>query len=292
MTRILAGIISLCLCAAAQAQSTLEVLDYGAEPRAPLRYHFVTGQSERAMMEMSINMASERDGKQVPMSNMPPTRTTMNLRVTEVLADGSARVEFETRSTEAPMGQAGGPANQAQLEKTLAGLSLLKGWSLTDTRGRVLDSGVSLPDGAMPAMTMQMMNEMMGDQSEAVQQFPEEAVGRGARWRVIQRRDMAGVKLATGQEYTLRSRSGNRVELDTRIIQPTADPATAPLPPGMPIQGVPTGTGTMVVDLNSLVPTIVMEVGSTTTIPAPAASQAPAMKMIMQMRMTTGPAKD
>ncbi len=296
MTRLLALVASLvCVSSIAHAESTLQILDYGAEPRAPLRYKFEAGKTERMMMEMSISMANEVDGKLVPGASLPPTRTTMLLRVTDVAADGSARLEFESQSAESPMGQATGQANQATLDRTLAGLSMLKGWYRTDTRGRMLESGVTLPDailpeGMPPGMARQMMDELMDDADDSQQELPDEAVGQGARWQVVQHLDIAGVKVSQGQEFTLRSRSGNRVELDTKIIQPPADGPSAPLVPGMSMQSVTTGSGSVVIDLNGLSPTMTMEVNTTSTMSFPSQGQAQPRKMVMQMKMTAGPA--
>lgn len=297
MNRLLAIVASLfCVSSIAHAESTLQILDYGAEPRAPLRYKFEAGKTERMMMEMTMSMANEVDGKLVPGASLPSTRTTMLLRVTDVAADGSARLEFESQSAESPMGQVAGQVPQATLDRTLAGLSMLKGWYRTDTRGRVLESGVTLPEsvlpeGMPPGMARQMMDEMMNDVDESQQELPEEAVGRGARWQVVQHLDIAGAKISQGQEFTLRSRSGNRVELDTKIIQPPADGPGAPLVPGMSIQSVSTGSGTMVLDLNGLSTTLTMEVNSTTTMSMPSQAQAQPRKMVMQMKMTAGPAQ-
>jgi hypothetical protein len=297
MNRLLALVASLiCVSSIAHAQSTLQILDYGAEPRAPLRYKFEAGKTERVMMEMTMSMANEVDGKLVPGASLPPTRTTMLLRVTDVAADGSARLEFESQSAESPMGQVAGQANQATLDRTLAGLSMLKGWYRTDTRGRVLETGVTLPEnllpeGLPPGTLQKLMDEAMKEGEEAMQQLPDEAVGRGARWQVVQHLDIGGVKVAQGQELTLRSRSGNRVELDTKIIQPPAGAPGAPLVPGMSIQSVTTGFGTMVLDLNGLSPTMTMEVNSTTTMSMPSQGQAQPRKMVTQMKMTAGPAQ-
>ncbi len=290
MKRLLATIASLlCLGSVAHAQSSLQILDYGAEPRTPLRYKFAVGKTERMTMEMTMNMATEVNGKLTPATTMPPTRTTMLLRVAEVAADGTARLEFETQSTESPVGQVVGQANQAVLDRTLAGLSMLKGWYRTDTRGSVLDMGMTLPEGMVPDMAKPIMDEMMNEASDALQQLPDEALGIGARWQVMQKLDIAGVKISQGQEYTLRSRNGSRVELATRIVQPP-DAASTTLAPGITMQSVTTGSGTTVIDLNGISPTMTMEVNTTATMSSASPNQTVPTKMVMQMKMTSGPA--
>ncbi len=175
MIRLLARIAPLlCLCAIAHAQSTIQVIDYGAEPRAPIRYKFTAGQSENAIMEMSMSGSTEVDGKVTPIAS-PATRTMVNMRVTEVAADGSAHVEFAMRSSEA-LAQPGASVDQASINKTLSGISLLSGSYRTDTRGHVLSQNVSVPDMGLPPELAQLPNQLIGDDSESMQEF------RTSRW--------------------------------------------------------------------------------------------------------------
>jgi hypothetical protein len=283
----------LCLCSAAHAQPSLQILDYGAEPRAPLRYVFTAGQSERVTMEMAMAMSQEVNGQMVPVAQLPPVRSTMNVRVTDVAPDGSARLEFETRSAEADMTQAGGPGDQARLGETLAMQSQMKGWYRTDTRGRTLETGISMPDGAMPAAASQMMDDLLGNQNETVQQLPEEAVGIGARWRVEQRISAAGVEEVQTEEYTLTSRSGSRIELLAHMTQGLASLPPAAVAEGITGSSSATGSGKLTIDLHKLTPTMTMEVNSGTAMSTPTQQGQPkTMKMNMQMKMSIAPAAD
>jgi hypothetical protein len=281
----------LCLGTVANAQATLQVLDYGAEPRSTLRYQFKPGQSERATMEMSINATMEMNGRKMPSTLMPPVKATMSMRVTEVAPDGSARLEFKTQSAEAPVDQVAGQAGQALLTRTLAGLTLVSGSYRTDTRGRVLESSVSLPEGYVPAEAAQTMNQLMGQGNETLQQFPDEAVGPGARWQVVHKLELAGVAITMGQEYTLQSRNGNRIELAVRSVTP-AVAAGAPAAAGTLAAVSPTTAGTLLIDLNKLVPTISVQGGTDSTMTLPGQGEPQVMKMSSQMRMSVMPATE
>ncbi len=294
MTRLLIRVAALlCLCTAAQAQSTLLILDYGAEPRAPLRYQFTAGQSERVTMEMAMGMSQEVNGQMVPVMQVPPVRSTMNVRVTDVAADGSARIEFDTHSAEADLSRAGGAGDQALLSRTLAMQSQMKGWYRTDTRGRTLETGISMPDGAMPAAASQVMNDLLGDQNETVQPLPEEAVGVGARWKVESRMTVAGATVVQTQEFTLRSRTGSRVELDARMTQGIPDLGTVAGAETVTGSSSSAGSGKLIIDLHKLTPVMTMEINSGSNISAPAqGGAATSMKMNMQMKMSVAPAAD
>jgi hypothetical protein len=287
---LLAVATLLCLGTVAHAQSTLQVLDYGTEPRATLRYQFKVGQSERATMEMSINASMEMNGQKMPSTAMPPIKATMSMLVTEVAPDGSARLEFRTQSAEAPVDQVEGQASQALLNRALAGLTLVSGSYRTDTRGRVLESNVSLPEGYVPAATAQTMNQLMGQGNETLQQFPDEAVGPGARWQVVQKQQIAGVAITIGQEYTLKSRNGNRIELAVKTATPATAAASAAN--GVLASVAPTTSGTMLIDLNKLVPTISVQGGSDSTMTLPGQGEPQVMKISSQMRMSVVPATE
>lgn len=294
MIRVLAGAAALiCLSLPAHAQSTLRMIDTGAEPRAPLRYTFTVGQTERAVTEMVMSSSTEMNGKTDAGPSMPPVRSAMSMRVTEVAPDGTARLEFKTDSAEAAAGHSGPTPNQAQLNSTLAGLSQLAGWYRIDTRGRVLQSGVSLPESLSSGPAAQMMEDMLNEQDTTLQQFPEEAVGQGARWEVVQTSAIGPIRMVMTQEYTLRSRSGNRVELDVSGTQTLDLPADVQ-PAGASVSsGGNSSTGKMSVDLDRLVPHGDMVASSTTTMSRPVAGgEAQVTKMQSQMRMTTGPATE
>lgn len=278
------------LCTVADAQTTLQVLDYGAAPRAAIRYQFKAAQNERGTMQMSLNGTIEVNGNTLPVLNMPPVKATMNLLVTDVAPDGSARLEFKTQSAEAPVDQVAGEANQAALNRTLAGLTLLSGWYRTDTRGRMLESGVSLPEGFLPAGAAQAMNQLMGQGNETLQQFPDEAVGPGARWQVVQRREVGGVAINMTQEFTLKSRSGNRIELAVSIAT-AADAAGSPAAAAAPTLAQ-SASGTMLIDLQKLVPTSSVEGSSSSTMTMQGQDGPQSAKITTRMSMSMAPATE
>jgi hypothetical protein len=296
MIRQLAGTISLLgLCALAQAQTSVQVLDYGAEPRQLLRYQFTAGQVEHASMEMSMNTSLEVNGQKMPMPVTPPIRTTLNVHVTDVAADGSARVEFETRSMEADVSKLGGPEAQASAAQYLAAASQMSGWYRTDTRGRELETSVSVPDTPATAGLSQVLNEAMGGGNETTQQFPDEPIGPGARWRVVQQHQIMGQKMIDVQEFTLRSRSGSKVELESTLFQPTTGAAVAAVTAGSAATASPMATGKLSLDLRRIVGAMEVTGDSVVDMPATVAqgqSQPQKSKLTMRMHMSVAPTAD
>ncbi len=291
MTRALLRIASLLLVAGTSwAQSTVELIDAGAAPRAPLRYQYQAGTTERVTSEMAISMAQEVNGQLTPAMAMPPTRTVMETRITDVAADGSAQVEMRTVSAEA----APGPTSTGDARPTdsLVTMSRLAGRYRVDALGRTLQADVSLTPATGPEpdrpSTDRLLTEINGVSTNQASMFPDQAVGTGARWRVTTTQAFMGVNMQMTQEYTLRSRKGDIVELDMKMSGPVLDTGSAALA-GAPagIQQVANASGTATVDLRRLNPRMSMQVDnevSQGTVGQPGAS-----RMKMQMRMTLTP---
>lgn len=298
MARLLAGIAALLFTTvAAHAQTTIQVLDSGAEPRAPLRYQFKEGRTERSTMDMTMSMSMEMDGQLMPGASIPPIRAIAITRVADVAPDGSARIEFESGTVEMELDQSVPGMDQTQLGRALSGLSQVKGWHRMDSSGRTLESHFPLPDGMFEGASQQMAESLMGDLgggSETLQQFPLESVGVGARWQVITDLVTGDAGVRTTEEFTLKARTGNRVELDVKTQQlliPGPASAAAGLVTNGSGQG---GSGTMVIDLEGAMPAMTMEIdqGSETIMPGQGGGTARVMKSRMQMRVSVVPAAE
>jgi len=287
MTRVVLRIASLLLLAStAHAQTaTIELLDPGAEPRAPLRYKLTAGSVERGTMEMSVNLLREANGQYVPMVAMPPTRMTMELRVTEVAPDGTARVEMSTRSAEADVDQTTGVSTKA-MNSTLSTVSRLGGWYTMDSRGRTTMGEAELrPTAGAPANPAadKALTQLINSQTSVeASMFPEEPVGKGARWRVTTSSPIATLDATTASEYTLLSRQGNRIELDMKM----GLIASGNSPDGGFVATGGAATGHAVIDLDKLVHTMTMQADNNIPVPA---GQAAGPGMRVQMRMSLSP---
>lgn len=293
MTRALLRIASLLLVAgSACAQNAIALLDAGAEPRAPLRYQYQAGTTERVAMEMHMSMLREVNGELQPMATMPPIRTVMETRVAEVRADGSARVEMVTRSTEAAPSPTGAPQGR-DLNESLAATSRLAAWFVVDTRGRTLEGQASQTPVAGPAPPSQgMMDSVLNEVNNGIHNeaglFPEEAVGEGARWTITTSQVLMGITVQTVQEVTLRRRSGHIVELEMTSSGPALDTGSGALAGAPPMQQKSTMKGTTTVNLQRLNPAMTMLTDSEISTGA-AGQAAPPMTMKSQMRVTLTP---
>ena len=205
----------------------------GAQPRQPLTLKLSAGSTTRVAMVNKVSLKLTVGGQAAPVGAVPATRMVLEQRVDRVDADGTARysVAFPEVSAVATPG-----VDQATIRATQAGLDPLKGIRGTGavtSRGEVTDVTFdtrSVTDPAVKAI-LDPLTSQVGNLSSP---FPTEAVGAGARWTVVSTAVMAGLKMTTTTRYTLRSRTGDRYELDlSQEGVATAGPAPLPnLPAG------------------------------------------------------------
>lgn len=274
-------------CGMAQAAATVTLLEAGATPREPLRYSFKSGASERATVDLTIQIAMSMGGQQMPMGNTPPVRMVMAMKTTDVGSDGSARMEFEVVSAEA-VGAAPGDPNAAAIAQGLAGVKGTGGSYRISPQGIISGAQMKSAPGGAPMAALGDMEQTM-EQMTAL--LPAEPVGIGARWHVVQQADTGMMKVSQTAEYTLRSRKGNSVELGVKMIDAKID--SGGMPAGTTVNGVAiTGGGTITMDLARLVPTGTMDTDTKLTLSAGAGGGAgQSMDMNLKMRQVIGPAK-
>lgn len=268
----------------AQSSSTVTLLAPGTAPLQTLRYRFESGRTETAKLDTTMQMNIVAPGVQMPVMPATPMSIQIRLRTTEVAADGSAKVQFEVISAEA----SGDSATAAQLNPTLAAMKGLSGTYSVDARGQVASNPMTLSgvaSGAAPTGA---------DIQEQMQQMalplPAEAVGPGARWRALQQTSANGLEVTQTTEYTLRSRKGDQVELDVKIIDVTMPDLGAMLPGASVSSATMSGGGPVTVNLAGLVPngTTDVEMAIAMSLDLQGASQS--MAMHMKMKQAIAPA--
>jgi hypothetical protein len=262
---LMAGAASLALLAhAAQAQSTVTLVEAGAMPRQPLRYAFESGMSDVAVLEMNVQTLIKLGDQQVPMKTTPPIRMQMDVGVTGVATDGSAHLQFKVISAEA----SGDAAAVERLNQSLTGVRGLSGSYRIDPQGQVSGGELTAAAGGQNREGAQMLGELQQTMQQLAAPFPAEPVGDGARWQVVQNATSGAMKIRQTVEYTLRGRSDNTVSIDVKIVDSKLD-TTNSLPPGARVDSIAVnGTGRNIVRLDRLVPVASMATNITVAVSA------------------------
>lgn len=204
-------------------------LDFaGAQPRQPLALRLAAGSSAKIAMVNRISLKITIDGQAAPTGVVPATRTVMEQRVDKVDADGTGH--FSVTFLDASVVPTPGvdPAVVSATAASIASLKALRGSGVIDVHGHV--TGVTFDTSAVsdPALkaTLESMTSQIGNLSAP---FPQEPVGVGARWTVKGSATITGLRMETTTRFTLRSRTGDRFELD-QAQDAMAVPGPAPFP--------------------------------------------------------------
>jgi hypothetical protein len=185
----------------------------GAQPRQPLALKLAAGSTARLAMVNKLTLKISVGGQAAPAGVVPATRIVITEKVDKVDPAGNASVSV-TYSDASVVPTPG--ADPAVVEATRAGIepvNRLRSAGTVDPQGAVTNltfDTAALTDPAMKAIADSMASQV----GSLATPFPKEPVGVGARWTVTSTATLAGIKTTTTTRVTLRSRTGDRYELD------------------------------------------------------------------------------
>ena len=198
---------------AADAQAGLTLEDAGTEPRETLRLRVAAGTTTKAALLNELTLKLTADGEDVPVGGVPATRLVMEQRIDRVDPDGT--VHYSASFTDARALSTPG-ASTSVVRETQEALDEMKGLTLTgsmDVRGtaQALQADTS---GITDETLKSLLDSMTSQIGNLAPPFPRTAVGPGARWTAKSSATIAGITMNTTTHYTLRSRAGDRYEVD------------------------------------------------------------------------------
>jgi len=243
----------------AVTETTVTLLDPGAEPRTALRYKFQANRSDEMAMEMKMAMAMEMGGQKMPETQMPTMLMTMTIDAGEVSPEGDLRYDFELSEVEVVSKPGENPMMVSAMKQQVNSMKGMTGAATVTSRGFSRDAEIKLPAG-VDAQSKQVMDNMRQSINQMSAPLPEEPVGKGARWQVTMPMDTPAMKFTQIATYTLTEIDGDKVKCDVAITQsaPPQDVNAPGLPPGMKVslKSLDTsGTGTIEMQMTDLVPT-------------------------------------
>lgn len=243
----------------------VELIDAGAAPHQTLRYDLVAGSTETMLMTMRMQMTQTLDGMKLPSVAVPPMVMTMRLNVIEKTDDGDYRYDFELLDADVADEPGAMPQMVAMLRQNLRTMIGAKGTGLLSERGVSKETEFDMPPGMDPT-ARQSIESLEQSLSQVGVVLPEEPIGVGGSWKVIQKLDLNGIHITNTSTITLRARDGSRIELqtDTTGVGDTQEIDN----PGMPgttitVNSVKAkGEGSARFDLHRLVPFLSTVAGS------------------------------
>lgn len=236
----------------------VKLLSPGAAPRRELRYRFKKGHVEKVKLTSGTRMSVRVSGKAMPAPAMPTVEMTAVIKVLSVAADGTAKRELVLRDVQLADEKKVPEAVRQSVESQLSDLSRLKGHDSVDTRGRLRSAELDTSALTNPQVK-QLMQSMQSAFGQLSAPFPEQAVGKGARWQITTNVEQMGMKLNQVATYTLEKLEGDRGT--TRVELKQSAPGSHIQIPGVPM-GVKsdllgmsgTGKGNVDFDLSRSIP--------------------------------------
>ncbi len=253
-----------------EPQTTVKLLESGAEPRTVLRYKFQANRTERMVMETIMAMAMEIGDQIRPERQLPSTRMTMAIDSKEVSPEGELHYEFTLEKTEVVPNPGDNPAAINAMQRQLATMLGLRGSATVTSRGFCTDVKINIPGGASPQVR-RMIDDMKQSMTQMLAPLPVEPVGKGARWQVTTPIETPTTKLTQTTTYTLSEIQGDQVKFDVQIKQ-SAPPQESRLPGAAPgvtvmLESLTTsGSGTIERQMQDVVATSNLNVTTTNVI--------------------------
>ena len=285
-SRVLRSLVALLLAAsfvvsaASAADKPVKLLGAGSGPLTELRYTPELDRDELAEVTLALDSSVEIGGMQVPIQ-MPPVVMRVGARV---IGLDETRIRYEYRVLDLRIDDGAARA----LEGELKGIVGTKATVALSPTGHIQSAEYSVPASAPPELLQNLRRSM----SDSGTPLPVEPVGIGARWQVDERIESAGLPVDRTTTYTLRALDGRRATLDVAVTQ-SAEPRTLD-DPNLPAGTVArleklsgSGGGTLVVDLDRLLPirsAIDVQVDTRMSIAPPVG---PAQPMSMRMKVST-----
>ncbi len=242
--------------------SKIELLSAGAQPQQALRFRPVVKTTETSTILLNTDVKMSTPGRAgVPRSTkLPSPKMTIETIVKKIAPNGD--IHYTLRYTDADMtGDASIPAavlNKARTEvKKLVGVS---GSFVMDDRGHTKSVSLSIPKG-VDATTRQLLEQSFRSLDQLSAPLPQEAVGIGAKWRILMPVTLYGISLNQTGTYELVGLKNGIATLKLSLDQQAQNQKVAF--PGLPkevdltLKSLnTTGQGQMTVRLDRLLPSI------------------------------------
>jgi hypothetical protein len=232
----------------------VKLLNAGAEPRQALRLHPSQGDMQKVALTMTISMDMGVGDMPGQAMKLPAMTMVMDVTVNNVTPEGDISYQMVLSDMSVAAGE-----NDMMAEAMKAGMGNVKGLT---TVGTMSDRGISKSMNVKSTGAGQEMGQYLDQMHEAFAHvstpFPEEAIGPGAKWQVMQKINSQGMILDQTATYEMVSVEGDRAELKISITQQAANQKIEnPAMPGLKVDLVKMsskGSGTVTMDLAKVVP--------------------------------------
>ncbi len=193
----------------------VKVIDAGKKPQKKIRYRFRAGSRNKAQVTISEKISVNANGKQLPPRVSPPVSFELTASVDSAPKSSASKLKLVFGRPSISNVPPNGPSTiVAQMLSTLDGVP---GIQTVTNVGAVESTDIVIPEGDKPGVRKLWQGTQRIAQN--LIRFPEEPIGVGAQWEVIQ-----DVELATSARQTAKyklvtlDRRGGTVQAEVNQI--------------------------------------------------------------------------
>ena len=271
------------------------LMSAGAAPRSALRYAIAANYKTHMDMSMTMGMSMTMAGMPAQQMQLPAMKMGADVSVTNVTSAGDVSYEFAYTSVR--LDDSGGvdPTLASLVQSMDADLKTVHGSATMTSRGATRDARMDTSKVTSPQMS-QMLSSFSSSLDSLTVPLPEEAVGAGARWESRQTIQSGGFRVFQKTLWELVAVDGQTVKLKATVEQ-TAPPQpinNPSMPPGADValeQFTGGGTGTVAINLDSMVPTSELNSSTNMTMSVNAGGSAQRISVGSTLKMTIAPGK-
>jgi len=233
---------------------TVRLISEGSEPRRVLRLEPEKDATERAAVTLSLDAARTVGGQAAAGARLPRARIPLVATIDEV-SEREIGYSIRVESVEVDDGAEAGADVVATIKAGLEGVTGVEGRGVLNRRGVARAAELDLPDDASVEV-QQLLEGFKQALAQMAVPLPEEAVGPGARWEVVQTVSQGPLDVTQTAIFELISLEGTRLEARVDLRQ-TADVGEGPVAaaPGAEVVSFEgKGKGQATLDLRRLLP--------------------------------------
>ena len=276
----------------AAAQSNVELINAGTEPKQQLRFTPGANTKQTLQMTMDMDMAMSVGGQTQPAFDSPPIKMTMESQVKKVDANGDIHTDFSYSGADVVAAKNTPPELVNAMRSQVKKLVGLRGSMIVDNQGNTKQANFNTPE-ALDPNTKKMVEQMVTSLKQLSSPVPSEAVGVGAKWKIPHSVTANGMTMNQNSTYELVDLKDNVASLQVSMEQQAGTQKINPqgLPPGASIDLKSMnsqGNGKLKLALNQVMPissTMSMRSKSQMSVKEPNSEKATAMDMNVSVEM-------
>ncbi|TWT72869.1 hypothetical protein [Allorhodopirellula solitaria] len=268
----------------------VELMETGTAPLQTIRYAPRVGETQTAVMTISMDMAMSVAGNAMPAQSIPAQKVTFDTTIEKVSDDGVIEFSFIYTGAEI-VDDAQNPSPMApMLEEMLKPLIGATGKATVTNRGITQSAEFNIPDEMAPQLK-QILDGMKESMNRISSPVPSEEIGQGAKWKVTQNLVANGMRVVQTSihEITKFEPGGFTMSIEVTQAADAQEIKNPGLPPGTKLSLVSldtSGEGTSQIQVGSLIPEqSSLTIRSKTTMDVETAGQKQQMTTDMSMGM-------